>query len=447
MNALTKFTVKPAELPLQIGMFLCFSLMGIYWVRVLNLGSLSLEAYHVGLLAIVAMTGLSVYSPWAVVAVVRRCAPWLIAWLGYLLLLVPALAGSQAMSLLLKQILFITGFVCIAAYFYRASDPVTSLRRGAIAGILLYLAFTEYSAQLIGKSIAGAVVEFLSTGSFKALIFGFFRPVFNSLEDGTDLAFVASLTNSIAVSLLVLALCFRAGRRREGVDVVGSAVLLAVLALALLLNARSVVMVGVAAMVLAFVVRLAAARAIALVELFYWSVVAIGLMTALTIIAITSPSAVDSVTEVFRFEDNSAESRLEQYVWAFGLIEDQLLLGHGYIETDKGLPIHNLFLSSWAYTGVLGFLLILVFYFGLLVSWLRWLALTLSRPSSWILGVRPEWVGVLPVLPLFRVWISGAGGMPAYGEWIALGVFVGLVMRNEREKSEGKVLGYGNNLR
>jgi hypothetical protein len=385
----------------------------------------------VGLLCVVLVTVMSVYTPAAMYRVLLRTAPWFLAYVVYLLFLVPALSGTQATGLLMKQALFVTGFLCIATYFSRVDDPSRSLRLGGIAGLLIYLAFTEFSAFVIGKSMLGAVAEFLTTGSYKALIYGFFRPVFNSLESGADLAFVASLTNSIAVSLLVLALCFRTGYRKSGLDVLGTGVMVVVLLFGLLLNSRSVVLAGIACMAFSFLFRLAAVRKVSLLELLYWCIAGLGATAALVAITMRDSSALDSILTAFTFEDNSAESRLNQFSWAFGLIEDSIFFGHGYVETDTGLPIHNLFLSSWAYTGLGGFLVVIVFYLGLLATWLRWLWMVVTIPRYWKLSVRAEWVAVLPILPLFRVWISGAGGLPAYGEWIALAVFVGLVMRNE----------------
>jgi hypothetical protein len=122
---------------------------------------------------------------------------------------------------------------------------------------------------------------------------------------------------------------------------------------------------------------------------------------------------------------------LAQYEWAFSLINESPILGHGYALAESGLPIHNLFLSSWSYVGFIGFALVLIFYVSFIWVWLRWVFLVLTKPSYWILAARFEWVAVLPILPLFRVWISGGGGHFTFGEWIALGVFVGLLMRNE----------------
>jgi hypothetical protein len=421
-----------ARWPLFAGMMLCFALMGIFWVRVVQLGSFSLEAYHVGLLCIIVATVASLSGPASVFQVLIRVAPWFAAYVGYMLFLLPAVMGTNATGLLLKQGLFLVGFLCVAAYFSTSAGSARSLRAGGLLGIGLYLAFTEYSARLIGQSLFGAVSDFLASGSFKALIYGFFRPVFNSLEDASDPAFVASLTNSISVSLLVLALCYRIGRNRQGIDVTGIGVMVLAVLFGLLLNSRSVVLAAIACMALAFAFRLVVQRGVSFLEVLSWCVGGIVAISAILVIALHKPTALDAITTAFTFEDNSAESRLQQYDWALGLIDERILTGFGYVETESGYPIHNLFLSSWAYTGLGGFLLVLTFYGGLVLMWLKWLWRNLTLRGYWKLDVRAEWVAVLPVLPLFRMWISGAGGLPAFGEWIALAIFVGLTMANER---------------
>lgn len=420
----------------RLAMLVCFALMGIYWVRFAQIGAFSIEAYHVGVLLLVGATCASMYGAPAAIRVLACCAPWLLAYVAYLVLLLAAVSGTPGLSIWLKQLLFVTGFVCVASYFSRASKPEASLRRGGLWGIILFIAVTEYSARQIDKSLVTATTDFLASGNFQALIFNFFRPVFNSLEHGTELVFRASLTNSIAVSLLVLSICYRAGFRKSGIDFYGTSSFLLALFLCILLNSRSVVLAGVASLGLALLIRMAIVRAVSLTALLWCCVLTIALSILALVTAIHGASFLEAVLKAFQFSDKSTESRLFQYRWALDLIEKRLLLGHGYVETDGGHPIHNLFLSAWAYTGYTGFGLIVTFYIGLLYAWTRWLYLALTRPSFWVLRARLEWVAVLPVLPLFRVWVSGGGGHVAFGEWIALGVFFGLLMQNEMNKRQ-----------
>jgi hypothetical protein len=423
--------IREAATPLQAAMFLCFSLMGIYWLQVIQFGGFSLKAFHIGMLCVIAVTFVSFYGVPSILRVVRYCSPWLFAYFAYMIFLLPAVVGRSGFGLWFRQAFFVTSFLCVAAYFSRAPSPAGKLRCGALCGIVLFLFFTEYSARQISKSLIFAVVDFLGSGNFQALIFKFFRPVFNSLEDTTELAFGASLTNSIAGALLVLSVCFRIGYRGPGTDLLGSVITVSILFLAVLLNARSVVLAALASILIAFTIRLVARGSVSLTEILYWIIGLLVLVSVAFVAALQGTSAVDSIATAFQFADNSAESRVEQYRWALALIEEKPLWGHGYLVADSGLPIHNLFLSSWAYVGFVGFALILVFYVGLLYAWLRWMYIATMRIGYWVLPLRLEWVAVLPVLPLLRVWISGAGGHVASAEWIALAVFIGLVIHND----------------
>lgn len=425
---------------LRLSMLLCLGLMAIYWVRLVELGNYSLEANHIGLVMVVLATTLSVYGAPAARKVVAYCAPWLFAYALYLILLLAAVYETPGFTLWVRQLAFAVGFVAIACFFYVASDVSGSLRRGGLCGILLFVLLTEYSARQIDKSLAGAIFDFVASGNFHAVIFRFFRPVFNSLAQSSDLAFRASVTNSIAVSLLVLAICFRVGSTTRRIDIAGTCIFVAVLFLCLLMNARSVVLAGVLGMMLASAVGLATTRGVSLAALLWWCVLTMAAGVLALVVASRGTAVLESVSDAFLFADSSTESRLSQYRWAFDLIEGRLLFGHGYVVTDSGHPVHNLFLSAWVHTGFFGFALVTFFYLALAYTWVRWLYRLLTIPGYWVLHARPEWVAVLPVLPMVRMWLSGAGGHPAFGEWVALAVFVGVIMHNDLRRRYGTQL-------
>lgn len=418
-------------LPLKWAVFGCFALMSIYWVPLAEIGPFSLEAFHVGMLFVILVTFASLSGPTTTVMVLTGVSPWLLAYLAYLLFLVPALVGTPGLSVVVKQLYFATGAICLAGFFFRYPNPEGLLRKGALCGLLLFLILTEYLARQSGKSLIPAVTEFLSSGNFQALIFKFFRPVFNALNEGTDAAFGASMTNSVAGSLFVLSVCFRIGYRGRGADLLGSIVVFGALFLAVLLNARSVVLAALVGIPLAFSVRLMLRKSVPYTEMLYWSVGIVAFATLAFVAAVRGASMIRSIVRAFEFADNSAASRLSQYNWAFELIEESPILGHGYVVTDTGYTIHNLFLGAWVHVGIVGFILVVLFYVALLWSWLGAIHMATSRTNFWRLEARFEWVAVLPVLPLLRVWISGGGGHIAFAEWIGLAVFAGLLMRND----------------
>jgi hypothetical protein len=419
----------------HVAVFLCLVLLGIYWVRLAEVRGYTLEAYHVGMLAVIGTTFVDPRGIRSALLVLRRSVLWMLPYCIYLLFLLPAVKGTGGVGIWVRQIFFITGFVAVATYFYGTRNIESKLRIGGFCGIGFFLLAVDYSARQIGKDSISAVVEFLSSGNFQALLYKFLRPVFNALvkSDG-DLAFVASVTNAVAVSLFVLLVLFRIGFRRRGLDLNGIIVTGLVILLVLLLNARSVLLVAVASVLLAGVVRLVMTRGISGLGAIYATIGAIGIFGAAAAAVVQGETTVAAISSIYMFDDNSTQSRIEQFRWAIGLVESNLIAGNGYMENESGMPIHNLFLSSWAYVGLFGFLPVLVFYVALVVVWARWLCGVVARPDSWVLEARPEWVCVLPVLPLFRVWVSGGGGHLAFGEWVALGVFIGLILRNAREQ-------------
>lgn len=411
-------------------MFACLSMMTLYWPKLIHAGGSSVQPLHVGILLLIATSLITPKTLQSTVRMGAYCAPWLLAFLAYLLLFAFAAAGTAAMSKVPRQLLGVAGFLCIAGFCLRAADPARSLRRGALFGLLAFLALTEYSAWQIGKSLMTSVLDFLATGNIKTLIYKFFRPVFNAMES-VDVSIKAAATNAIGTSIFVLAVCYRIGFRKPSFDLTGTAITLLAVFLLILLNARSVVVAAVLSMLLASLLGLTVRRGVSLTGILFVSVGLMLLAAFALVMAVRGESVVNAVATSFAFDDPSTESRLTQYQWAFSLIEESVLFGHGFLFTESGNAIHNLFLSAWAYVGLHGFLLALIFYLGIMASWVRWMYLVVSKRSYWALTLRAEWVAVLPILPLFRVWLSGDGGFLAFGEWIALAVFFGLVARNE----------------
>jgi O-antigen ligase len=139
------------------------------------------------------------------------------------------------------------------------------------------------------------------------------------------------------------------------------------------------------------------------------------------------------MSDRFSFEDQSTASRVQQYEAAVVKIKEHPLIGNGYFELD-GKPIHNLFLSSWVHAGLAAFVLVLAFYLALLGRWLSILLTVITYPERWVIPIAFEWIAPLPILPLFRVWLSGDGGHLFLGEWLALSAFLGIVLANDLKR-------------
>jgi hypothetical protein len=87
-------------------------------------------------------------------------------------------------------------------------------------------------------------------------------------------------------------------------------------------------------------------------------------------------------------------------------------------------------LGAWVQAGLVACRLVVTFYLAVLIRWISSLVTFTSRPERWVLPVAFDWIAPLPLLPLFRAWLSGEGGVFKFGEWIALSVFFGCLLAN-----------------
>jgi hypothetical protein len=403
-------------------------IMCIQWVVLAQSGPYTLKVPYVALALVIAFAASNMRRVRAAVWTVRQNWPWLLPFLLYMVLLSTVLFGSGVRNPGPRQFLYILGCVGIAASLAAATKASTILRTGGALAVILFVVVVELMARKLGLSWADAVRAFLTSGDLHFIVFSFLRPVFNSLDPTGDVTFVASQKNAIAACLLVSTLLFRSAWPKPSRDWVGWAHMGAVLFLLLMLNTRSVLIAAALGIMLAMSLRTFLRS-----EPTHWLLLKGLVALAAVIVAmgyIEASPVSDLMTDRFAFDDASAAARELQYSVALQKIADSPILGSGY-QVVNGYVIHNLFLSAWVNAGILAFLLVLCFYLLLIARWLGFIWALVRRPEDWVLPLAPEWIAPLPLLPLFRVWISGDGGNPFLGEWIALGCFAGLVLAND----------------
>jgi hypothetical protein len=125
----------------------------------------------------------------------------------------------------------------------------------------------------------------------------------------------------------------------------------------------------------------------------------------------------------------SYQSRLEAAGPSF--IEE--FLGAALIGTTKSAvekAPHNFVLDSWLSGGVLAAVAAAVLLLSVLRLWLREAYRWVQGRPGWVLPVGQVWVLGLGVIPLVRSFTSGT--LFHMVEWTAIGLFLGLVIANER---------------
>jgi O-antigen ligase len=404
--------------------------MCIQWVTLGSIGPFSVKLPYLMLSLAMIYAASSSSRLRACSQFVRQNAAWIAPFAVYIVLLTVALYRSDGQNMPLRQIFYFVGTTAFAGSLAMTREPRSIIRIGASVAIALFIIVVEILARRIGLSWLDAISAFIRGGDLQFVIYRFFRPVFNSLDP--DVTVVASQKNAIAVCVLTAALLFRCASRHPWRDAKGAAVLVAALVLLLLLNTRSVLIVAGVSIVLATLMG-AVMRPQHATGLLLKGLTAVALVVIAVGYTQAETPALDTMSDRFSFEDQSTASRVQQYEAAVVKIKEHPLIGNGYFELD-GKPIHNLFLSSWVHAGLAAFILVLAFYLALLGRWLSILLTVITYPERWVIPIAFEWIAPLPILPLFRVWLSGDGGHLFLGEWLALSAFLGIVLANDLKR-------------
>jgi len=402
--------------------------MSVEWFVLANVGSYSIKLPYLALCLVCAYAAASPRRITSCLMFARQNAAWIVPFILYLLLLGLALYGSAGQNTIPRQFMYFVGCIAVGGCLAAARDMRSICRVGAGLALLVFVTVVEIAARKLGLSWIDAIGQFVRSGDLHFVVYTFLRTVFSSLNSD-DATLAASAKNGIAVCVLMCGLVFRSASTKPSRDIVGMIHMMTVLGLIILLNTRSVIIAGGAGVLLAIGLRLitrpgnsAALLSLKAVSAF----VAIAMVIAFS----NSGAVTNTMTDRFSFEDSSAEARIEQYTVAIDRIEQHPWAGSGYFTID-GYPVHNLFLSAWMNAGIAAFLAALCFYLVLVSRWLSFLWMLIRQPERWVLPLAPEWIAALPICPFFRVWLSGAGGNLFLGEWIAIGLFLGLLMAND----------------
>jgi O-antigen ligase len=400
----------------------------LQWVALSGDGAFSLRARYLALALVTLYVFTGPRKIRAVSLFVRQNLFWLAPFLIYLIILAAVLRGTPAQNMAPRQLFYLIGTVALGGCIAATARLSRVLRTGSIIGLLLLVVGVEIVARSIGLSWIDAITAFLR-GDLNFVVYSFLRDVFNAVNPNPEDLVGAATKNDVAVSVLVLVLLVRASSRNPARDYVGMAILAGGFGLLVLLNTRSVLIVAALAVCMAAVIGAAAQPHRTIPSLL----VKVGGAIVLAMMAITYSvsdfAASNTLSDRFAFDDYSSMSRMIQYQAALQAIQDHPLTGAGYFEVD-GHVIHNLFLSSWVHTGVAGFALVMIFYLALVGAWLAFIARAILRPHRWVLPIAPEWLAPLPIMPLFRVWLSGDAGHLFFGEWVSLAIFFGCILAN-----------------
>ena len=225
--------------------------MSLQWVIIAEVGVFTLQVPYLALLFVAVCAPLSASRFHAGFAYVRRNAIWLASLALYLIIVWPILLDTPAANTSPRQLFYLLCSVGLAAYVATARSLNTMFRLGAALGLIIFVVFTELLARRIGLSWVDAITQLVFSGNLKFVFYSFFTAIFNSLAPDADALISASRKNDVAGCILVLLLLFRSGSKNPERDLVGAGVTIGALALMVMLNDRSVLILAGASLVVA----------------------------------------------------------------------------------------------------------------------------------------------------------------------------------------------------
>lgn len=399
-------------------------LLPLQWITLARVGGFVIRLPYPILLFALIPAVLSLPARAGLLRMLRSCSFWLVPFLFYLLIAMLALHGSPGQGSPVRQVFFAAGSMALGGCVLAMRDPRPALRIGGLACLVGFPVVTEIIGRMQGVGWADAIGAFLA-GDLDFVIYGFLRNIYNFFGEDSEFMVVASEKNAISASLLVGLFLFRAAGPLHRTDWPGMIVTALAIGLLLILNTRSVLLPLILALVLAPGLRLIRRPDHSPYQPVFWLTAGVILLAlAGTQLMVDSPLR-DLLTGRFSLTDASSGSRVTQQVFAVRQIEDALLTGNGYTLVN-GDAVHNLFLGAFVQAGLAAFLLTVAFYLAVTFAWLRMIWRLASDADFGVADLRPEWIAMLPVLPLLRIWLTGDFGHPGLAEWVALVCFFAL---------------------
>jgi O-antigen ligase len=419
----------------SLGLITAIATMSLTWVPLARPGGFDLLLpYGVA----IGLGGLLLLTPGTIGHAARNLPPftvlWLVAYLAYLVVLQFSLSGGDTRGMIIRQLFFMICGAVFALGIVAVQADGRTLRRGGLFAVLGFVGLSEVLARQLGLSWVTVIQTLVATGNLEFVFYQFLKEMFELVLPAGEEA-KASDKNTISVALLTALILFRAGWHRPGPDLAGQIVTLATLAILIVLNTRSVLVVAVVILPLAAWFGLVRGGIRDPGRFILTTVIFVATSLAGVVLVTMAAGGEQVMGGRFAFDDDSTANRFGQYAWALGRIESSPWAGSGLADF-KGQLVHNLFLGAWMHAGFLAFVLVVIAYLAMLAGWLSFV-LRVARPGGyWVLPLRAEWVAILPVLPLFRVWIAGDAGHPSFVEWTALFGFSALVLVNRAARSK-----------
>ena len=419
-------------------LFLYLSTLPLQWFRIANVGGLNLGYQHIfGI-------GMVLFLPFIFLRLPRNSEVklYLLLCAGYILLgMMLTLFLSvpyHSFSWMVKQSVYFLISVSIIITLARVKHETYKKLAylGPVAAAIFLLSFL-YSAQIANVNLIALFVQAIKTGDSGLLMFQVFKATMVAGAGESVEELRSNLRHGIAEAILISSIISYSFARnfiekRSHVFIINSANIVIMFVVMITLS-RAVILSAIFCIaVLYFFVSFSDEAKKGKSPNFFGKYVLYFLLPCVTLILTFEFGLIDLIASRFFSSDQagSYSGRLDVLNDTFKYIKEGVILPSSIRSFDPPVP-HNIMLSAWLATGLL----------GLIVSSCFWLSIGLTMTNKILLAIKSRasyvpisYVGAVALLSLPFIRAVTAGGGLTASSWAALGLAYGVIARYELQK-------------
>jgi len=338
-------------------------------------------------------------------------------------------------SYILKNLSYLSYFIVfgpIVAYRYKSENFYKEIARSNFLCIIFFAIIVEVTFLSLGRNFISELISNFLKGNSVAIRYDLFYKLFNAHGNVGDDDYQTSLRNTLLggfvyvnfTSLYSLKLCKKKFLKATNIFCICFTTFL------ILASTSRSNMVALALGYLLFFTFSVYSGKLHIKAMHVFSILVICFLCVIffpTIQSVFSNSTSMIGDRLAKLEDDARWDLDEEALMAF--VTNPLAgKGAGSFLSD-GHRVHNFILGAAYQAGVIGFILSVIFYFGLIFKLIK-SSITIKNKNELF------WFASIVCVPLLRAMTSGNNGTLSIIEWFCLAFFLGVVMQEMEDRKE-----------
>lgn len=414
-------------------------LLPVTWVPIFRIGEITFEVWYLPVLLLPLWIVTKSNTRSVFFGLLYRLRYFIfiyILWWVYICVSYVVHDTREGLVPLFRQLVSFMFFLALTTQLLLEKNLSETLMASAGVAGAAFIIFIVLSSLVAGIPLMGGIGRLFRGGDFELFLYQTLRPILNAHVVAGEAIYSAAMKNNINVLIYVLVIqCLATWgcKLKPWVKKIISVVVICLFIFGLFMSTRSVILSYLASGLFVFLALLMKKKSVIPMALMMALVSAIFIM----ILMVFEVGYLESFLNRVSKDTQSYGVRVSLMSDAMSAIENNYLFGIGYVQFNE-LDIHNLFLSSFLYAGVIGFILAVLLYLFILYYWFVGVRYILKRNKSLEVegrNISIEWVACLPILILVRVWLSGSSGHISTMEWTGMAIYMAyLIGQKQRVK-------------